>query len=73
MLARKPRMITMKDIAEAVDGTVAPFVCVEPKRAQQACPRRNFCQSRMAHVRAQTRVMKHYFSKTLSDMVCRTS
>lgn len=73
VLARKARTITMKDIMEAVDGAVTPFACAEPKRAQQSCPRRNFCEARSAHVRAQTQVMEHYFSKTLSDMVSKKS
>ena len=69
ILARSPHVIMMKDVIEAVDGRLAPFVCAEPPRVQRSCPRRNFCRARSMLAKAQQEALERYFSKSLSDML----
>ncbi len=64
-LAVDPEVITLYDIVESIEGSMAPVSCVDDI---SACERHNTCVTRQVWVRMKDVVSEELKSKTLADL-----
>ena len=64
-LAVKPENITLYDIVESIEGSLAPVACVDN---DESCERSNLCVTRSVWTRVKNAVIKELQAKTLADL-----
>jgi len=64
-LAVKPENITLYDIVESIEGSLAPVSCVDN---DESCERSNLCVTRSVWTRVKNAVIKELQAKTLADL-----
>ena len=65
ILSRQPKQISIKEIFEALEGSIAPFYCVEPKNF---CSRKN-CSARVVWEKLDGEIKKTLGKITLKDLI----
>lgn len=64
-LAADPQEITLLDIVESVEGSLAPVACVDD---EESCDRTELCVTRSVWCRVKDAIEKELSSKTLAEM-----
>ncbi len=64
-LAVKPEKITLFDIVESVEGSIAPVSCVDES---DSCDRADLCVTRSVWTRVKEAMQKELQSRTLSEL-----
>lgn len=64
-LAVKPETITLYDIVESIEGSLAPVSCIEN---DNFCDRANLCVTRSVWSRVRDAVVKELQAKTLAEL-----
>lgn len=68
LLSREPQKITMKEIIQALEGEMAPVICVA-KDGKVICPSEDFCQSKKAWKKVQESFLHALNSINLKDVL----
>ncbi len=63
-LAVKPETITLYDIVESIEGSIAPVACVD----DESCPRIDQCVTRSVWMRVKEAMKKELQAQTLADL-----
>ena len=67
-LARPPETITLREVCETLDGSLAPIHCVD---CPESCPRRNICPTRDTWVELHEAIVGVLQRTTIQDLVGR--
>lgn len=69
-LVRRPDRITLREIVEALEGTVVLLDCLD-ETAERGCERASSCAIREALMQAQGRMLRSLESWSLADLLTR--
>lgn len=68
LLSREPRKITLKEIIQALEGEMAPVVCVS-KEGKIICPSEDFCRSKKVWKKVQDGILYALNSINLKEVL----
>jgi Rrf2 family cysteine metabolism transcriptional repressor len=68
-LTRPPEQIRMGEVLRALEGPIAPMICVTEEPAHQMCARTGFCTVNFMWIRVRDAIAGALDSMTLADLV----